>query len=188
MGMRFGVLGPLEVASEDGELVVAGARRRALLVRLLVSANRPVAAARLAEDLWEGEVPKGAGSTLQSHISLLRRVLGADRVVHRQGGYAFVVDEDELDMARFERFVSAGRRALSSGNAARARECFADALGCWRGAALSDVADAAWAQGEARRLEKLKRSPRSLCWRPGWWHSLSRRSLSTPIGSGCGLT
>jgi predicted ATPase len=67
-----------------------------------------------------------------------------------------VVDESELDMTRFERLVSAGRRALSSGDAARARECFADALGCWRGPALSDVADAAWAQGEARRLEELK--------------------------------
>jgi predicted ATPase len=59
-------------------------------------------------------------------------------------------------MTRFERFVSAGRRALSSGDAARAREYFSDALGCWRGPALSDVAGAAWARGEARRLEELK--------------------------------
>ena len=115
MGMRFGVLGPLEVASEDGELVVAGARRRALLVRLLVSANLPVSAARLAEDLWEGEPPERAASTLQSRTSLLRRALGGDCVMHRQGGYVLVLDESELDMIRFERFVSAGRRALSLG-------------------------------------------------------------------------
>jgi predicted ATPase len=67
-----------------------------------------------------------------------------------------VVDETELDMARFERLVSAGRRALSSGDMARARADLTDALGCWRDPAPSDVADPAWAQGEVRRLEELK--------------------------------
>jgi len=70
--IRFGILGPVEVEGESGPIVIRGARRRALLLRLLVSANQPVPADLMAEDVWDGDPPQGAASTLTSHVSLLR--------------------------------------------------------------------------------------------------------------------
>ena len=58
--IRFGILGTVEVEGESGPIVIRGARRRALLVRLLLSANQPVPADRIAEDVWDGNPPKGA--------------------------------------------------------------------------------------------------------------------------------
>ena len=40
--LHFSVLGPLTVTGPDGPLVISGARRRAVLIRLLVARGRPV--------------------------------------------------------------------------------------------------------------------------------------------------
>jgi predicted ATPase/class 3 adenylate cyclase len=121
-----------------------------------VSANRPVPVDRLADDLWNGSPPAHARSTLQSHISILRGLLGAQRLEHRHGGYQLRVHEHELDASRFERLTSEGRARLSAGLAGEGRELFRQALACWRGPALVDVAESGWAQGEARRLEEQR--------------------------------
>ena len=115
--LQFGILGPLCVRNESGEVVVAGARRRALLVRLLIAGNQHVPTERLAEDLWEGNPPPGASSTLRSHVSLLRRLVGADRLQMHGGTYSLVVAHDELDVNLFEDDSHEGRRALASGDA-----------------------------------------------------------------------
>jgi DNA-binding SARP family transcriptional activator len=154
--IEFGVLGPLVVRSEGGEIKIAGARRRALLIRLLVSANRSVPTARLAEDVWEGQPPAGAVSTLASHISLLRQLLDGDRIQGGAGGYTLTVGEDELDVSWFEREVSQGRAALARGTANEAVELLVRALGRWRGPALDDVGGAEWARPDSVRLEELR--------------------------------
>ncbi len=111
----FGVLGALVVSCDGVWVRISGARRRSLLCRLVMARGRPVPVEVLAEDLWEGRPPAGAKSTLQSHMSLLRQLLGVQRVVHRDGGYLLVVDPGEVDVAVFERGRSswaepAGRR------------------------------------------------------------------------------
>ncbi len=97
--IEFGILGPLVVRADVGEIRVVGARRRALLVRLVSAAGQPVAAERLADDLWEGSPPAGAKSTLSSHISLLRGLIGSDRIWNRDGGYVLKAAEAEIDSA-----------------------------------------------------------------------------------------
>ena len=154
-GGRFGILGPLVVRGDDGEIRVAGARRRALLVRLLVTANELVPAPRLAEDLWAGEPPSGAASTLQSHISLLRRALGPGRLIGRDGGYVLTIADDELDVRRFEDELRRGRDALACGDPITASMLLSTALGRWRGSALADVSGTTWAVPEETRLEEL---------------------------------
>ncbi len=57
MLVRFGILGAVEVEGESGPIPIRGARRRALLLRLLVSANQPVSTDRMAEDVWDGAPP-----------------------------------------------------------------------------------------------------------------------------------
>jgi predicted ATPase/DNA-binding SARP family transcriptional activator/class 3 adenylate cyclase len=154
--LEFSILGALVVGRGETEIRVAGTRRRAVLLRLLVSANQPVPARLLAEDAWDGKPPPGAVSRLQSHISLLRQALGADRIGKQDGGYVIWIGENELDGWRFERDACAGREALSSGDLVEAAARLGRALGRWRGPALQDVADRSWALGEVARLEELR--------------------------------
>jgi DNA-binding SARP family transcriptional activator len=154
--MDFAILGPVVVRSGGDVVLLAAAKPRALLVRLLIDANRPVPAELLIEDLWEGSPPRSAPQTLQTYVSQLRKALGSDRVITTAGGYQIVAGEDELDAARFERAVSDARAALARGDAASATALLRDSLALWRGTALVDAQGAAWAAAEGSRLEELR--------------------------------
>jgi len=152
----FGLLGPTTVVGEAGEIAIHGLVRRRLLVRLLVARNRPVPVERLKEDLWEGDLPATAASTLKSHVSLLRRSIGQDRLSHGSGGYLLRVDPGELDVTLFETEAATGRDLLRTGNAGDAAEVLRRGLARWRGPALADAADTAWGGPESVRLEELR--------------------------------
>ncbi len=154
--LYFGILGPLRVEDETHEIAVAGLRRRSLLLRLLISANQVVSSDRLIEDLWEGNPPPGATSTLQSTLSFLRRVLGKDLITHSIDGYVFRVGPGQIDMQLFEAEGRDGRRLLEACDFQGARDLLGAALRRWRGPALSDVSMSSWALPEATRLEELK--------------------------------
>ena len=75
--MRFALLGTLMLDGGAGDpVVVPGARQRALLASLLLSANAPVSCDALAEAVWDGSPPPGATVTLRSHVRRLRQALG----------------------------------------------------------------------------------------------------------------
>ena len=110
------------------------------------------------EDLWAEEVSAATASTLQSHISLLRKALGKGRLVGRDGGYVLDVGDDELDARRFEAEAREGRDALVAGDPSTASRLLSTALDRWHGAALADVSGAPWARPEQARLEELRLS------------------------------
>ncbi len=151
--MRFGVLGPLEVRSVDGELVhVGGPRPRALLVMLLLDAGRVVGVERLVAGQYGEDVPVGAGNAVQAQVSRLRRVLGGV-VEFGGGGYRLAVEPDDVDVHRFERLVGEGRRLVEAGRSEGAVEVLREALGLWRGQALVDLPHA---EARVTRLEELR--------------------------------
>ncbi|HEX2315577.1 MAG TPA: BTAD domain-containing putative transcriptional regulator [Thermomonospora sp.] len=155
--MWFGILGATEVTLPDGAPVtVSGPRVRALLALLLLSPGRVVAVDRLIDGLYGGHPPAGAANALQSQVSRLRRSLRGDLVEFHPAGYRLAVDPDAVDAHRFERLAGAGRRALASGDHARAAALLREALGLWRGEALADVTDAPFAEAQAARLEELR--------------------------------
>lgn len=157
MGIRVGVLGPLEVRDAGGQaLPVSGARLRSLLIRLAVSEGRAVPVDRLAEDLWPGDGPADAANAIQALVSRLRSAAGRDVVSHGPAGYRLAVASDSIDAGAFETLVAAGRASLASGDHARAGQEFRQALALWRGPALADVADAAFASGTIARLSELR--------------------------------
>ncbi len=78
-------------------LVVEG-----VLLRLLASANRAVPIDTLTDDVWEGEPPLAAASTLQSHVSALRHLLGPERLEFSEGGYRVSLQPGELDVSQFD--------------------------------------------------------------------------------------
>src|SRR5215471_860907 len=91
-GVVFCVLGPLRVEGPHREVRIGGARRRGVLLRLLASPGHYVPVDVLAEDVWDGDPPAAASSTLQSHVSALRQAIGPGRLIFVNGGYQLRVD------------------------------------------------------------------------------------------------
>ena len=153
--MRFGILGPLDVRTDDGTPVdPGGPRPRALLTLLLLDAGRAVSTQRLTDGLYGAEPPSGAANALQSQISRLRRRLAPHTDIEAvPAGYRVAASPDSVDAHRFERLSRDGRSALAAGDPARAAARLREALALWRGPALSDLPDA---HAEAARLEELR--------------------------------
>jgi YVTN family beta-propeller protein len=135
-----------------------------VLALLLLEANRVVSMDRLAEDVWGGDPPEGWDTTVQTYIFHLRRALEPDRargvaggvLVTRGRGYLLSVDRAHLDAAQFQDGFTAGRAALEAGRYAEAAETLRRALALWRSTVLADLADYAFIQPEAGRLDELR--------------------------------
>src|SRR4051794_3585610 len=138
--MDFRILGPLEVVSGGRTLDLGGEKQRALLAALLLEPNRVVSRDRLVDVLWDDAPPATAQKALQVHVSQLRKLLGADRVVTKAPGYLLAIEPDELDAACFRRLHGEGR--------------LHEALTVWTGPALADLAHLRFLYGEAALLEE----------------------------------
>lgn len=160
--MEFGVLGPLTIRIDAKTVDLGALKQRALLIHLLLRVGETVSVDRLIDALWEHDPPPQARATLRSYVSSLRRALvtaGKESVVVTKGsGYGLQVDADAIDAVRFERLVGAASAHLSAGELDPALTAVDEALGLWRGEALADVADLAFATGERTRLEELRLS------------------------------
>jgi DNA-binding SARP family transcriptional activator len=154
----FRILGPLEVWHDGRPVPLSGARQRALLAILLVHAGEVVSSDRLMDDLWGEKLPAAGHTALRVRVSQLRKALGpgGELLVTQAPGYALRIQPSQLDLARFERMVADGERALGAGEAERAVEVLGDALGLWRGAPLADLPYAPFAQAPVVRLQELR--------------------------------
>ncbi|MFB9908810.1 BTAD domain-containing putative transcriptional regulator [Allokutzneria oryzae] len=153
--MRFGVLGPLEVRTSDGQLVrVPEAKVRALLADLLAADGRSVSADRLTEDLWGDVQPRNPASALQTRVWHLRRALdGAEPgarelVVSGPAGYRLSARTDA------EEFRDLTGRARSTKDVRNRKALLIDALALWRGAAFADFADEEFTRAAITRLDE----------------------------------
>ncbi|GGN76207.1 SARP family transcriptional regulator [Streptomyces albiflavescens] len=153
--MRFGILGPLDIRTEDGSpLDPGGPRPRALLTLLLLDAGRTVSTERLTDGLYGAEPPAGAANALQSQVSRLRKRLGPHAEIEATPtGYRIGVSPDTVDAHRFERLAGEGRTALIRGDHTGAAATLREALALWRGPALTDLPDA---HAQVTRLHELR--------------------------------
>lgn len=153
--VEIAVLGPIAVRRPGGLEEVKGHRTRALLAALVVSANHVVGAEQLIDVVWGEEPPRTAASTLQSHVSKLRGLLGEGAIPHMGDGYLLSADCDQIDACVFERTVREATSCLGV-DPDRARTLTREALMLWRGTPYGDLADAEYAALEVRRLEDLR--------------------------------
>jgi DNA-binding SARP family transcriptional activator/DNA-binding beta-propeller fold protein YncE len=158
--MEYRILGPLQVADQDREVLLGGGRQRSVLALLLLHANEVVPSERLIDQLWGDTPPPTAAKTVQVYVSQLRKSLRngeADGPLLTRGrGYVLHVRPGELDLERFERALAAGRDALDADAPARAAELLRDGLALWRGPPLADFAYEPFAQAEIARLEEMR--------------------------------
>src|SRR5262245_9092526 len=153
--MEYRLLGPLEVLDRSGHRFrLGGARQQSVLVSLLLRAGQTVALDRLVDELWE-EPPATASRTVQAYVSRLRHELPGGAIESRPGGYAIVLDGDELDVDVFEHRAADGRAALAAGDHEQAASLLREALALWRGPPLAGLTSEALRR-EAERLEEQR--------------------------------
>lgn len=163
LGFEFRLLGTFEVVSGGRALPIGSSKQRALLALLVTHLNRVVSLDAIGEELWEGRPPASLGSTVQSLVYRVRKVLAeADAevagVVLRGRGSGYVLEGEQLqvDAHRFERLAARARELAGTGAAETAAKAFRDALAQWRGPALDDLSDLAFARLEASRLDEAR--------------------------------
>ncbi|MGH3825688.1 MAG: FxSxx-COOH system tetratricopeptide repeat protein [Pseudonocardiaceae bacterium] len=164
--VQWRALGPVE-AVVGGRLVDLGPpRQRALFGLLLSRVDQLVATDVLIEELWSGNPPSAALTSLRTYVSNLRRVLEPGRpprapatVLHtRAPGYLLDSRGVEFDVRRFTGHLTAGREALGRADPEHAVDEFDAALELWRGCAYADMRDARWVAPDVARLEELRLS------------------------------
>lgn len=144
--VRYELLGPLRVVSEEGEAASIGAPKiETLLAALLIRADQVVATEQLMTEIWGDEVPRRATAGIHVYISQLRKFLGRSAgsstspVVTRPRGYVLRIDSDSVDYRLFLRLVDRGRVHARESCHQQASKCFEDALAMWHGPVLGDV-------------------------------------------------
>src|SRR3954454_5426604 len=133
---EFRVLGPLEVSSETGPLLLGGQEQRSVLALLVMEAPRLVSTDRLVDALWGENPPRTAMTSLQNFISQLRKTLGPEVLETKPPGYRLRIRPGELDLDRFRVLVESARGCESAARAEKLRH----ALALWRGPPLADLA------------------------------------------------
>jgi DNA-binding SARP family transcriptional activator/tetratricopeptide (TPR) repeat protein len=153
------VLGPLDVRAEGRPVAVPAGKSAVILAVLAMSAGQPVTVERLADHLWRDELPERVRGSLHSHVTRLRRVLGAEAIRTVPSGYLLDIDPDRVDVLRFRRLVA---DAAGVDDTERTRELLDQALRVWRGEPLSGLSSSAFELEEVpllveERLAALQR-------------------------------
>lgn len=149
--MQFGVLGPLQMSIDSTPIPVGTPKQRAVLAMLITNPNRAVSAADLITAIWDDEPPAAARISLNSYISNLRRIIaqaGVDPLTvlsTAPHGYRLEITAAQTDLGRFAAEQQAGISAVAAGRFEAASTHLTTALAQWRGPALDDLRDFAFA-------------------------------------------
>ncbi|MFJ8910020.1 BTAD domain-containing putative transcriptional regulator [Amycolatopsis sp. NPDC102389] len=143
--MEFRVLGAVEAWAGGVPVDLGSPKQRLVLAVLLLEAGKPVPRDRIIDLLWPEEPPASARNTVQALVSRLRAVFrgaGGPEIVSEGTRYLLRVDPRQVDLHRFTELTAQARDAGDE----TAVELLDEALGLWRGEALSDVVSGEVAQ------------------------------------------
>uniref|UniRef100_UPI003F495469 AfsR/SARP family transcriptional regulator n=1 Tax=Nonomuraea bangladeshensis TaxID=404385 RepID=UPI003F495469 len=141
-GLQFGVLGPLDVVIEGRRISIQAPKQRIALATLLLQANTYVSLDQLTMTIWDGKSPLDARSSVHTHITRLRRSIGAAgaRLIQtKDQGYLMRIDQESLDILRFSDLLDRAARAAREGAIIQEADLLRQALSLWRGPVLANV-------------------------------------------------
>jgi DNA-binding SARP family transcriptional activator len=172
-GMRFTVLGPVQVEVEGRVLDLRRRQTRCLLGVLLLELDRRVSVDRLAELLWDGDPPGNARRIIQDQVWRLRTVLAGAKVSGQScklvtvgDGYRLHAPAESVDAYQFRTLVDAAQAiADPAGRVVQLRQ----ALDLWRGPVLDQAAGDRLRQRLGTELEQRRLLA---------WEDLARDSLT----------
>ncbi|UMP00099.1 BTAD domain-containing putative transcriptional regulator [Amycolatopsis sp. EV170708-02-1] len=136
---EFAVLGVLRVWEGRHEVPVPAGKLRTLLCGLISRADETVPTATLARWLWDDGEPANPKAAIQTYVRRLRDILGDERIRTDIGGYQFVADAIELDLAEFDDLFTKAREADRRGAGHDVVAMLDQALSLRRGRAFGDV-------------------------------------------------
>ena len=140
-GLRVRLFGPVEFEIHGSTATMSGVRMSVLVVRLAVDAGRVVSLEQLVDSVWGEEPPKTVRSSIQVHVSQLRRTLRDigldDVVVSRPPGYLLDVEHDAVDIHRFQQLATAAGGCFERGDFEAVLRIAHEALALWRGPRLA---------------------------------------------------
>lgn len=154
-GPAVRLLGPVQIVSAGEPLALGPSRQRSVLAVLLLALGRPVCVGDLITRVWGDEPPPAAEQALRTYLSRLRRIVenSAIRIERRDGGYAAVVEQGELDVVLVRQLATRALVAVRDGRLRDARTDLDRATGHVRGVALTGVGSA-WLDEQRRLLER----------------------------------
>ncbi|MFD3779346.1 BTAD domain-containing putative transcriptional regulator [Streptomyces sp. NPDC058612] len=173
--MDIDVLGALAVRENGLSITPTAPKPRQVLALLALHADQVVPVSALIEELWAGEPPRSARTTLQTYVLQLRALIATalehgpagagpdapartakDVLVTLPGGYLLSSGGGTLDVREFDRLAGTGYRAMDAGDFAGAARLLRDALALWSGPAFADVTGGVQLDMETRRLEETR--------------------------------
>jgi SARP family transcriptional regulator, regulator of embCAB operon len=168
--MNVDLLGPLVVRCGNVAVVPTAPKPRTVLAMLALHANQVLSVNVLINELWDGNAPSSATTTVQTYVLQLRTLIAdalrtapAEGGVHPKqilathpSGYQLNVSRDRIDLLNFRELTKAGHRARERGDFRVAAQNFADALALWRGHALADVDAGPHLKAMAAGLEETR--------------------------------
>lgn len=156
--LSFGLLGPLHMTVGQAPIALGTPKQRAVLAMLLINRNRPVATESLIDATWDQSPVPAARTGIHAYVSHLRRLLGEAGVdpyvvlSSTSPGYQLSVADTDCDLDRFINDKTAGMRAAAAGRFEQASSHLLAALNEWRGPALDDLRNFAFAEAFATAL------------------------------------
>ncbi|MET9945736.1 AfsR/SARP family transcriptional regulator [Streptomyces sp. NPDC006341] len=174
--MDIDVLGALAVRENGVSVAPTAPKPRQVLALLAFHADRVVPVSALIEELWAGEPPRSARTTLQTYVLQLRALIAAalergaegggqrgvgartakDVLLTLPGGYLLSSGGGRLDVREFDRLAGSGYRAMDAGDFSGAARLLREALALWSGPAFADVQSGVQLDMEIRRLEETR--------------------------------
>ncbi|GAA0440099.1 transcriptional regulator [Acrocarpospora corrugata] len=154
-GLRFRVLGPMQVLRDGTELQICASRELAILAGLVLNAGRVVSVDRLIETVWAGSAPPSARRQIAICVSRLRRVVGAGVIETSSPGYLIRPAPGSIDWLEFRALVARSRNEVAGKHREEAVRLLREALALWRGNPFEDIRGLRYdvARMEESRLE-----------------------------------
>jgi len=158
--LGLGILGPL-VATGDGQrLKITSARQRVVLALLALFPDHVVTVDTMVDSIWPKRVPATARTQVSICVASLRRLFasvgaGESVIVTEFPGYRLDSSGLRIDRVVFEEEVARAEQAAREGDLAEAGRRYQQALGLWRGEALSGITGMV-AENEAARLTERR--------------------------------
>ncbi|MFB7468870.1 BTAD domain-containing putative transcriptional regulator [Streptomyces sp. NPDC056224] len=174
--MDIDVLGALAVRENGVSITPTAPKPRQVLALLALHADQVVPVSALMEELWAGEPPRSARTTLQTYVLQIRALIATalqqgagggaqsgaavrtakDILVTLPGGYLLSSGGGTLDVREFDRLAGTGYRAMDVGDFPGAARMLREALALWSGPAFADVQGGVQLDMEIRRLEETR--------------------------------
>ncbi|MBG0856938.1 AfsR/SARP family transcriptional regulator [Streptomyces spinoverrucosus] len=163
--MRFNLIGPFQIATDDGRTLAPQAPKICQMLAVLAfQPGEAVAVETLVRELWGESPPTSATKILQTHVYHARRMLARAQenspkrrlLLTQAPGYRLDLADDEVDASPFERWVRQAQWELAEGSPERAAEHLTQAQRLWRGPVLSNVPAGDVLAGRIAHLEELR--------------------------------